>query len=215
MRLWTLIASACVLMISGCSSSVHPLLTDTNFVNKLDLNGTWTQTGLTETKLRIPRFTCVAFDDKSGYEVTLHPDHKGNPIPDRGKKMPLEYEMRIGKLGNNYYLQLSRSKQISGGPSFFEGVVNYTWAKVSLEDNVLKIYPVDDQVLEEMLPKSGLAHLMHKPSDFARNIVITESTAKLQAFLVKHQATLFSKTALTFSRKDRKATEQPGSKPPE
>ena len=205
MRLRTLIVSVCVLAISGCSSSVHPLLTDTNLVHNIDLNGTWTQTGPPDTKLQIPRFTCKGFDDNSGYDVTLHPAATANSTTNRGKKIPREYELRIGKLGHHYYLQLSRSEQISGGPAFFEGVVTYTWAKVALDDSVLTIFPVDDQALEDLLPQSGLAYLMHKPSDFARNIVITESTAKLQAFVAKHQAILFSKTPLTFARKERKS----------
>ena len=205
MRLWTFIFFVCVLVISGCSSSVHPLLTDANLVHNIDLNGTWTQTGPPKTKLQIPHFTCEGFADNSRYDVTLQPEPKANSTTYRGKKIPREYEMRIGKLGHDYYLQLSRSEQISGGPAFFEGVVTYTWAKVAFDDHVLKIYPVNDQALEQLLPKSGLAHLMHKPSDFARNIVITESTAKLQAFLAKHQATLFFRTPLTFSRKDRKS----------
>ena len=201
MKLWPFITSVCMLAIAGCSSSVHPLLTDADFAHDLQLKGTWAQIDPPEIKLRIPRFKCEEFDNNSGYDVALIPEDKADPTEERGNKIPREYEMRIGKLSGNYYLQLARSEQISSGPAFFEGVVTYTWAKVSLDDEVLKIYPVDDGALERLLPKSGLAHLMHKPSDFARNIVITESTAKLQAFFAKHHEEVFSKTPLTFRRK--------------
>jgi len=200
MRLWTFIASVCVLLVSGCSSSIHPLLTDAQLAHDIELNGTWIQFDAPDT-YRIPNFICEGFDDNSRYDVTLLPETKTASKETRGKQIPREYEMRIGKLGGQHYLQLARSKQISGGPAFLEGVVTYTWAKLALKDDVLRIYRVDDQAVENLLPKSGLAHLIHKPSDLARNIVITESTAKLQAFIGKHHAKLFSTTPLTFRRK--------------
>lgn len=199
MRNSPLIAVLTVVAISGCSSSVHPILTDAELTHDIDLNGTWKQIADEDT-IRIPDFKCESFDQLSGYDVTLIATEKHEKLRPGQKQIPREYEMRIGRLDGVHYLQISRSKQISGGPAFFEGVVTYTWTKFTFKDDILHVYPVDDHALETLLPKTDMTHLMHKPSDLARNIVITESTGQLQAFFSKHHRDLFATKPLKFKR---------------
>jgi hypothetical protein len=53
-----------------------------------------------------------------------------------------------------------------------------------------------------------MAHFMHKPSDWARNIVITEPTKRVQQFLNKHHEAIFHSRPLKFRRVPPKADEE-------
>ncbi len=202
MKSFVPVAAMLSLALTGCSSSVHPLLTDQDLSRDLDLNGKWHQIKVEEHRQQIPDFTCEGYDDNSKYDLMLG---MGRPqkLREGQKVIPSEYDLAIGKIDGTRYLQLSRSEMIAGGPSFFEGVVTYTFAKIELQENLLLVYPINDQALETLLPKTKMSHLMHKPSDLARNIVITESTSRLQRFLRTHGARLFDPRPLTFQRGDK------------
>ena len=93
--------------------------------------------------------------------------------------------------------------------------MTHTFAKFELKRDVLLVYTINDQALETLLPKTTMAHFMHKPSDWARNIVITESTPRVQQFPEEHQETVFHNMPLKFRRLPAKADEQTDERAPE
>ncbi len=212
MRRFQWLGSLC-LAISGCfSSSVHPILTDDDLIHDVDLNGTWRQIDVTEKQGPSYEFSLAGYDGNSRYDMTLlnfKEDERSRLEREQkgGKAIPAEYEVAIGKLGKHGFLQGRRSESITGPVSFFDGVVTYTFAKFELQDDVLLVYIVNDQALENLLPKTKLAHFMHKPTD-PRNIVITESTPRVQEFLKQHHQTVFHGEPLKFRRSPAKSDEQ-------
>jgi len=202
------ISSLCVL---GCisSSSVHPILTDDDLLHDVDLNGTWQQIEVKEKEqgFRIPDFRCDGWDDNARYNLTVVKTCPQQKFRKGKKEMPLQYDVAIGSIADDKFLQLRRSELITGGPSFYEGIVTHTFAKFDVKDDVLLVYPINDHALETLLPDTTMAHLMHKPSDWARNIVITESTPRLKEFLEAHGEILFFSQPLKFRRVKPKSDE--------
>ena len=188
------------LMFSGCvtSSSVHPIFTDADLAHDIDLNGKWHQIEVEEGQ-RLPAFTCEGWDGKARYDLTLQLPVSPTPAEDQ-KHIPAEYDLVVGRVGGERYLQVRRSEAITGGPSFFEGVVTYTFAKVDVQGDTLFVYAIDDHALETLLPSATMSHLVHHRSAWARNIVLTESTLRMQEFLKEHHQTLFSEKPLKFQR---------------
>ncbi len=203
------------LAVSSCisSSSVHPILTDDDLSHDFDLSGMWRQVDLDKDQGAHQPFTLEGWDDNSRYDMTLtfskseeetrsERRQKGYPV------IPAEYDLTIGKIDNILLLQARRSEQITGGPSFFEGVVTYTFARIELKDDVLLVYRINDQALETLIPKTQMSHFMHKPSDWARNIVITEPTKRVQQFLKEHHETIFHSKPIKLQRVAAKADGQ-------
>ena len=208
MRILALLSLLWCLCIFGCvsSSSVHPILLEEDLSHDVGFNGTWQQIDVKEGQHQLPEFTCEGWDENARYDLVLK-----MPGPDNAQKgqkvIPAEYDVAVGKLAGERFLQARRSESITGGPSFFEGVVTYTFAKFNITDDVLLLYPINDQALETLLPKATMVHFTHKPSDWARNIVITESTPRLQQFLIQHHESLFYSTPLKFRRIPTKSDE--------
>jgi hypothetical protein len=203
------------LAVSGCisSSSVHPILTDDDLSHDVDLVGMWRQVDLDKDQGEHQPFTLEGWDDNARYDMTLtfskseqetrsERRQKGYPV------IPAEYDVTVGKIDDILLLQARRSELITGGPSFFEGVVTYTFARFELKDDVLLVYTINDQALETLLPKTTMSHFMHKPSDWARNIVITESTKRVQQFLKEYHETIFHSKPLKLQRVTSKSDAQ-------
>ena len=214
MRRFHVLGSLC-LAISGCySSSIHPILTDKDLIHDVDLNGKWRQIDVTEKQGPPYEFTLAGYDGNGRYDLTLHnfqEDERSRLEREQkgGKAIPAEYEAAIGKLGEHRFLQARRSETITGGPSFFEGVVTYAFAKFELKDDVLLVYTINDVELERLLPKTTLAHFRHKPGDLVPDIVITESTLRVQEFLKQHHQTVFRREPAKFRRLSAKSDGHP------
>jgi hypothetical protein len=215
MKQITLPSVVVCLALSGCisSSSVHPILTDDDLIHHVNLSGTWRQVNLEEGQGEHRPFTLEGWDDNGRYDMTLtfskseqqarsERQQKGYPV------IPAEYDVAVGKVEDIPLLQARRSELVTGGPSFFEGVVTYTFARFELKDDMLLVYTINDQALETLLPKTTMSHFMHKPSDWARNIVITEPTTRVHQFLKEHHRTVFHSKPLNFQRVTAKADEQ-------
>lgn len=192
---------------------MHPILVDPDLTHDVNLNGTWRQVELEQGQGGHGPFTLEGWDDNARYDMTLtfskseqqarlERRQKGYPV------IPAEYDVTVGKIDDIQLLQARRSELTTGGPSFFEGVVTYTFARFELKDDALLVYTINDQALEALLPKTTMSHFMHKPSDLARNMVITESTKRVQQFLKEHHKTIFHSKPLKFQRVAAKADEQ-------
>ena len=207
MKQLTILCIVVCLFTTGCfsSSSVHPILTDDELQDGFDLNGTWQQVEMQQGQAGFPSFTLAGWDQNRRYDMTLllsEAEEKSRAARRQKDEpvIPSEYDLMIGKLDQISLLQARRSEKITGGPSFFAGVVTYTFAKFELQDDLLLVYFVDDQQLETLLPKTTLSYFMHEPSDWARNIVITDPTARLQQFIKEHHQKIFATRPLKFRR---------------
>lgn len=218
MKFVVIIGAILCLAVSGCisSSSVHPILTDEDLSHDIDLNGSWRQI---DSNGAGSQFTLEGWDGNARYDMTLNftqadDDARSERERKGGKVIPAEYDIAIGELDGHRFLQARRSELITGGPSFFEGVVTYAFAKFDLKDDVLLVYTINDQALENLLPKTTMAHFMHKPSDWAKNIVLTESTARVQEFLKEHHKSLFHSNPHQYRRVRAKSDDKlPAQKP--
>lgn len=203
MKYLTLLLSLVVLGSTGCicTTTIHPLLTEKDHLHDSDLSGTWHQVVAKGKQPQVPDFTCEGWDKNACYDVTIAlPKPEAEAKAPRGKELPTRYDMVAGKIGDLKLLQIRRSELDTGGPSFYEGVVAYTFARFELKDDQLLIYPIDNGSLERWLPKSDIHYLMHKPDDWAQNIVLTDSTPELQAFVKQHHDIIFIKAPLQFER---------------
>ncbi len=213
MRRFHILGSLC-LAISGCfSSSVHPILTVDDLIHDVDLSGKWRQIDVTEKQGPPHEFTLAGWDRNGRYDMTLlnfKEDEQSRLEREQkgGKAIPVEYEVAIGKLGNHRFLQARRSESITGPVSFFDGVVTYTFAKFELQNDVLLVYTINDVALRDLLPRTTVAHFMHKPGDLITDIVITESTPGVQEFLKQHHQSVFHSEPAKFRRSPAKSDVQ-------
>lgn len=170
-----------VVLFSGCLCSVHPILKDTNLTKDLNLSGTW--------KLGIGQIRGVN-DAKSveGYSFVAKGFSTGGESDYEIKWAGKELHGQIGKIGDDYYVQLRRTELVPEIPPLLHAVPVYTIAKLKLTgENKLELFTIDEElapgILKSILKENELDHLLYHPSDslMVKYFVLTGSTDSMQA----------------------------------
>lgn len=205
----SIISAFLTIAVSGCGMSVHPLFEKADLSREIDLAGTWHYQDtlapgeiVAKPKLNIPGGIFKAVGDSSRYEVT--------PIPNRNdrtrKRAPRkpEIEVRIGTLKGRYFAEFRRLVEEEGNP-WDNGLVTYSWAKISVDKGELRVWLVDEAALGKIIYESNVPQLAYW-SARGKN-VLTLPTKELQELLTRHDEELFRGSPFVF-RRDSKVEEQ-------
>ena len=167
---------------SGCTFSVHPILNTDDLTTDIDLTGTWKHAVAEgETEPDDPeKWTLQGFANNSSYDAT-------------GNHSPQEFIVDVGRLGEQRYLQFTRSdRSLSDDSPILSGVPVYGFARFELEGDELRVYPIRDQTVGDLLTKHAVPFRIFAPSDMGRWCIITAETRVLQQLIGEQSDLLFA-----------------------
>ena len=195
MKKW-IVAFLIVISVNACIPSVHPLYTAKDLVSKSQLPGLWEEKDTPKNKWHISE------EGKGKYELFYDED---------GKRAT--FNLHLIQLGDQYYFdffpdpdELSNSKNLidkSKEDVLFPETSNFLYqstmmpmhlfAKVEMDQSTLKVHLFDQDWLKKMILDRRIKIRHEKMED---HILLTASTAELQQFVLKYQATekAFSET---------------------
>jgi hypothetical protein len=187
-------------LLTGCTGSVHPLLTEENLLEDSDLSGVWVlEVPDKDNKVqKIP----VELDgyDTSTYDLLFSEEW----LQDHGKTttsgpdFPDAWTFQIGKIDNQLYGQLIPRDLPTGPPAAF-GIPIYWFGKVTLGDDTVEFTPVRDD-WAAVAEREKLPHVNYEPSDFVELTVFTMPTPELQDAVKKHGDVLFKSRSMILRR---------------
>jgi hypothetical protein len=177
-------------VLSGCTFSIHPVLTKDDLTKDVDLSGQWERVPPPSDKSNSDPYVVVleGFDSNTAYDAVL-------------KNFDQEFEVRVGKIGDQRILQLVRSDLLlkDDAPVLAKLPV-YGFARFELKGDELRVFPVDDQGVRSLLGRQDIAFRDYKPSDMLEWCVISERTSRLQKLIREHCDALFRKEPQQFRR---------------
>ena len=178
---------------TGCTYSVHPLLEEKDLADEFDLTGHWKMdvAGRNAQQPPLP----LEFDkyDKATFDVLP-------PESPEYKNMPEAWTLQIGKVKDQLYAQIIPRELPQSGPPLYYGIPVYTFARLEIEADRLKFYPLLDNSAAAIAEREQLQHVMLHPSEMIDVTVFTMPTAKLQDMVIKHGKKLFRPEPLIFIR---------------
>ena len=163
---------ACAFLLTACVPSLHPLYTKETTVFREELIGIWKEKPQEEDDAS---WTFQKGEEKS-YKLTI-----------QNKEAKSHFDARLVKLGEHLFLDLQpdgKSLEDAKVEDFYKAalVPGHLIIKVKLGEKL------EMQLLEQDYIKNNPKALAHTIVDSDR-VVITASTAELQAFMKKHAET--------------------------
>lgn len=185
-----MIAATFVALLTGCTFSVHPVLTLENLTSDVNLTGTWERQA--PPRQGVPAREIVmsfdGFDNNSSYDAVL-------------KENSQEFEVQVGKIGDERVLQIIRTDlSLKNEAPILARVPVYGFAKFAVKNDVLHVFPVKDQGVRGLLKSNGIAFLNYEPSDMLSWCIITDPTSKVQTLIREHGDQLFLRQPIVFHR---------------
>lgn len=173
------------LLLSGCTYSVHPILRDSDLTADVNLSGTWALTPQDSDRHDWCRFSMQSVDGGANYRGAL----------DNGK----EFAARIGKLGDQRYLEFSLVEHLAEQPALLSSIPVYAIARFEMADDTLSIFPIGHNRAIPCFDKHKIPYRLIETG--VKHYVLTADTPTLQKLLTDHNDELFSESAITFVRK--------------
>jgi hypothetical protein len=159
------------LVCGACVPSIHPLYTEADQAFEPGIIGTWEEKGSAETWK-------FSMDGENEYRL-IHTDESGK----KG-----EFEARLFKLGGHMFLDLYPAAPVVTQNDFYRGHVLplHTFVKLIQDGPAYQVSFLEPKWMKAQLAKDPSA-LRHTVID--GEILITDSTANLQKFVVANVAT--------------------------
>ena len=190
-----------ILVLPGCTYSVHPLLTERDLTEDVDLTGKWELQLPTPNPKTVPNaarskpepqripLTLEKYD-KSTYDFYLSEQFAKASGDDN---WPEAWTLQIGKIGDQTYGQLIPRDHPPQHP-LFSGIPVYYLGRMELSDNCkeVRFYPMLDNESAVLAKREKLPHITYEPSDFVQLTVFTGSSSDLQKMVTSHGKQLFS-----------------------
>lgn len=186
----SLLLALFVAVASGCTFSVHPILNADDLTTDVDLSGTWRQVDDDGNgdEDQPEHLTLQGFANNSSYDFT-------------SDRMPQEFVLEVGKLGEQRYLQFTRSDlSLADDSPILSGVPVFGFARFELEGDELRVYPIRDQAVGDLLTKHAIPFRIFAPSDMTKWCIITAHTNTLQQFVREHGDQLFAEQPTVLRR---------------
>lgn len=189
--------------LTGCTGSVHPLLTEKDLFENTDLSGKWILEipGEDDKKQKIP----IALDrhrhETSTYDLTISEELlQGQAIKKtKGPEWPEEWTFQIGKIDGQLYGQLI-PRELPTGPPVAFGIPVYWLGKVKLSKDNVEFLPLRDD-RASVAVRANLPHVKYgRPLNFVEMTVFTMPTADLQKMVTMHGNLLFHSRGLVLRR---------------
>jgi hypothetical protein len=188
--------------LTGCTGSVHPLLTEKDLLEDSDLSGEWI--------LEIPdkdnnvQRVPIELDgyDSSTYDLLLPEEwvKSQREKKTRGPEWPDAWTFQIGKIEDQLYGQLI-PRDLPTGPPVAFGIPIYWFGQVTLRDDTIEFTPVRDD-WAAVAEREKLPHIKYEPSSFVEMTVFTMPTDELQDAVKKHGDVLFRSRAMVLRKQN-------------
>lgn len=178
-----------VWFLSGCTYFVHPILRDSDLTTDVDLSGSWALKSQDSDRHDWSKFSVQSIDGGANYRGAL-----GNGT---------EFAARIGKLGDQRYLEFSIVGQPvgppAGKPALLSSVPVIAIARFEASGDTLRVFPVGHNRAIPCFDKHDIPYRLIESG--VKHYVLTADTPTLQNLLTDHSDQLFSDSAITFTRK--------------
>ncbi len=185
-----ILLAAWVVCLSGCTGSVHPLLTEDELVEEMDLSGKWEMelVGPKKEKQLVP----VELEkyDTSTYDMYLRVEQVAKKKQDT-QDFPDVWTLQIGKIDGKTFAQMIPSDP-QLGPMLSKGIPVYIFGRLEVETDTMKFYPPADAKCAALVGREKLQHMTYELSDIVEVTILTMSTEKLQKVIAKHGKEMFN-----------------------
>jgi hypothetical protein len=193
LKLITVFAGILV-VTTGCTNTVHPLLTDEDLISDVDLTGRWEVVQSKDGDQAPSVIECTADKKHKLYDVSFENFRKPGSDDDA-------YVMKVGRIADKTYVQLTRLEMPADGPPLLDTVPIYTIARIEVHGDKVNLFPIDEQKRTELIKSEKLPHVEYLMSDLGKPFVVfTMTTAELQQLVQKHGDTLFQVKPVVLSR---------------
>ena len=180
----------CAIATSGCTFSVHPILTKDDLTKDVDLSGTWERVVPPDAKssLQPVVVSLDGYDENTSYDAEY-------------KQTAQEFELEVGKIGEQRYLQFTRfDLSLQDDAPLLARLPVYGLARFEVQGDELHVFAVDDQAVRKLLKKNDIAFRDYHPTDMLEWCVISEDTTALQKLIREHGDDLFVTQPTVFRR---------------
>ena len=191
--------TVCALAVMGCTYSVHPLLTQKELADDVDMSGHWQleMTGRNEKeKQRLPLE--LEKYDNSTYDVYIDETYlEENKV--KGQEFPDAWTLQLGRVQGQLYGQMIPRDEPTE-PPLMGGIPVYIFFRVAVAKDEVKLFPMLDNRSAVIAEQEKLRHIMYPISDFVELTVFTGNSAELQEMMVKHGTHLFKPQPVVLRR---------------
>ena len=158
---------ALALLVGGCVvTSIHPLYFEEDVVYDQTILGTWSEKGESESWL-------FKKTEGNAYQLFIFDEESSG-----------EFEARLVRLGDYLFLDIFPKEKQSGNVLYnLHTVPMHSFMKVSIEEDVLHLAPLDKEWFDEMIKQKKITIKHEKRDDLC---VLTASTKELQEFVLKY-----------------------------
>jgi hypothetical protein len=186
-----LLVLACLL--SGCTASVHPLLTEKELVEQADLSGIW------ELELAVPdkkkQRVLLEFEkyDTSTYDVYLRSQGDASEKQENADRTewPEAWTVQVGRIEEHLFAQMI-PRDLPIGPPLVHGIPVYVFGRIELEANTIKYFGLNDMNCASLAERAKFRPMSYEPSNFVELTVFTMSTKELQKAVISHAEEAFN-----------------------
>lgn len=190
--------------LSGCTGSVHPLLTEKDLLEDSNLSGEWileipdSDNNVQKVPVELDGYATSTYDLLFSEEWLKSQGEKKT----QGPEWPDAWTFQIGKIDDQLYGQLIPRDRPTGPPVAF-GIPIYWFGKVTLRDDTVEFTPVRDD-WAAVAERKKLPHVKYEPSAFVEMSVFTMQTTELQDAVRKHGEALFRSRAFVLRKSESK-----------
>ena len=140
MKTSAILLALAIVALYGCTYSVHPILTDADLTQDVDLSGTWQQQLPSDSNPeRKPLvIECDGYHNNTSYDAV---------------RLQEEFTLQIGKVGDGRYLQFIRSDFGTTKDGALACLPVYGFARFELKGEELHVFPVNEGNIIKLLKK--------------------------------------------------------------
>lgn len=197
-----IVSLALAASLTGCTGSVHPLLTEKDLLESSDLSGEWIleipdeDNNVKKVPVELDGYDTSTYDLLVAAEWIKDQEAKKSP----GTEFPEAWTFQIGTIYGQLYGQLI-PRDLPTGPPVAFGIPIYWFGKVTLGDDTVEFTPVRDD-WAAVAEREKLPHIKYEPSSFVEMTVFTMPTDELQDAVKKHEDVLFRSRAMVLRKQD-------------
>jgi hypothetical protein len=183
--------------LTGCTYSVHPLLTEKELADDINISGRWQLeiSGRDEKKKERLSLELDKYDN-STYDVYLDENFvKENA--EKGQEYPDAWTLQLGRVQGQLYGQMIPRDE-PAEPPLLNGIPVYIFFRVEVAKN--ELFPMLDNRSAAIAEREKLRHIMYPVSDFVELTVFTGNSAELQEMMIKHGKHLFKPQPVVLRR---------------
>ena len=201
---------ALVCLMSGCTASVHPLLTSKELLEDSDLSGSWELVSSRPGSEKDRVLLRFEKHDPSTYDVHLLSREADSEALEckRRAGWPDAWTLQVGRIDERLFAQM-RPRDLPIGPPLIHGIPVYVFGCIELEPDTIRYFALNDPNCASLAEKANLQHIRYEPSDFVELTVFTMSTKELQKAVISHATEAFNAEPFVLRRIESDAINHP------